>query len=146
MVAASNVLVQAIVIDGLGRTLASLLTVIENPSVFLFVSVAALIVLGFVLEGFPAILIAAPIFLPIVVKMGIDPLQFGILLIMATGIGVMMPPVGIGFYIACAIGEAPINATMRPAFFYNIFLFLGLVIVILFPEITLWLPRQFGLR
>ena len=146
MVAASNVLVQAIVIDGLGRTLASLLTVVSNPTVFLFVAVAALIVLGFVLEGFPAILIAAPIFLPIVTKLGIDPLQFGILLIMATGIGVMMPPVGIGFYIACAIGEAPINATMRPSIFYNVFLFLGLVIVILFPEITLWLPRQFGLR
>jgi TRAP-type C4-dicarboxylate transport system permease large subunit len=58
----------------------------------------------------------------------------------------MLPPVGIGFYIACAIGEAPVNATMRPSFFYNIFLFLGLVIVILYPEITLWLPRQFGMR
>ena len=79
-------------------------------------------------------------------ELGIDPLQFGILLIMATGIGVMLPPVGIGFYIACAIGEAPVNATMRPSFFYNIFLLLGLVIVILFPEITLWLPRQFGMR
>ena len=146
MVSASNVLVQAIVIDGLGRTLAGYFTMISNPSTFLFVSVAALIVLGFVLEGFPAILIAAPIFLPVVAKLGIDPLQFGILLIMATGIGVMMPPVGIGFYIACAIGEAPINATMRPSFFYNIFLFLGLIIVVLFPEITLWLPRQFGMR
>jgi len=146
MVSTSNVLVQAIVIDGLGRTLAGLFTAISNPTTFLFLSVAALIVLGFVLEGFPAILIAAPIFLPVVTRLGIDPLQFGILLIMATGIGVMMPPVGIGFYIACAIGEAPVNATMRPSFFYNIFLFLGLVIIILYPEITLWLPRQFGMR
>ena len=146
MVAASNVLVQAIVIDGLGRTLAGLFIGIDNATTFLFLSVAALIVLGFVLEGFPAILIAAPIFLPVVMRLGIDPLQFGILLIMATGIGVMMPPVGIGFYIACAVGGAPINATMRPSFYYNLFLFLGLVIVIVFPEITLWLPRQFGLR
>jgi C4-dicarboxylate transporter, DctM subunit len=146
MVSTSNVLVQAIVVDGLGRTLASLFTAIDSPVAFLFLSVGALIVLGFVLEGFPAILIAAPIFLPVVARLGIDPLQFGILLIMATGIGVMMPPVGIGYYIACAIGEAPVNATMRPSFFYNVFLFLGLVIVILFPEITLWLPRQFGMR
>jgi tripartite ATP-independent transporter DctM subunit len=146
MVSTSNVLVQAIVIDGLGRTLANLFTAISQPTTFLFVSVAALIVLGFVLEGFPAILIAAPIFLPVATRLGVDPLQFGILLIMATGIGVMMPPVGIGYYISCAIGEAPINATMRPSFFYNIFLFLGLVVVILFPEITLWLPHQFGLR
>jgi tripartite ATP-independent transporter DctM subunit len=146
MVSTSNVLVQAIVIDGLGRTLAALFTAINSPIAFLFLSVAALIVLGFVLEGFPAILIAAPIFLPVVARLGIDPLQFGILLIMATGIGVMMPPVGIGYYIACAIGEAPVNATMKPSFFYNVFLFLGLVVIILFPEITLWLPRQFGMR
>jgi TRAP-type C4-dicarboxylate transport system permease large subunit len=65
---------------------------------------------------------------------------------MAVGIGVMMPPVGLGFYITCAVAEAPVNSTMRPSFIYNIFLLLGLVFVILFPQITLWLPHQFGLQ
>ena len=145
MVSMSNLLVQAIVIDGLGRTLATYFTAIKDPTLFLFLSVTILIVLGFVLEGFPAILIAAPIFLPVAERLGINTLQFGILLIMATGIGVMMPPVGIGFYISCAVGGAPVNETIRPSLFYNLFLFLGLAIVILFPEITLWLPRQFGM-
>ena len=72
---------------------------------------AALIVIGFLLEGFPAILIAAPSFLPAAIAIGIDPLQFGILLIMATGIGVMMPPAGIGFYIAC---PSPKPRSIRP--------------------------------
>jgi tripartite ATP-independent transporter DctM subunit len=146
MVSTSNLLVQAIVVDGLGRTLGGAFAAIDSATMFLFLSVAALIVLGFVLEGFPAILIAAPIFLPVASKLGVDPLQFGILLIMATGIGVMMPPVGIGYYISCAVGEAPVNATIRPSLFYNVFLILGLAIVILFPQITLWLPHQFGLR
>jgi C4-dicarboxylate transporter, DctM subunit len=146
MVSTSNLLVQAIVVDGLGRTLGGAFAAVDNATAFLFLSVAALIVLGFVLEGFPAILIAAPIFLPVATKLGVDPLQFGILLIMATGIGVMMPPVGIGFYISCAVGEAPVNATIKPSLFYNVFLILGLAIVILFPQITLWLPHQFGLR
>jgi TRAP-type C4-dicarboxylate transport system permease large subunit len=146
MVSTSNLLVQAIVVDGLGRTLGGAFAAIDSATMFLFLSVAALIVLGFVLEGFPAILIAAPIFIPVASKLGVDPLQFGILLIMATGIGVMMPPVGIGYYISCAIGEAPVNATIRPSLFYNVFLILGLAIVILFPQITLWLPHQFGLR
>jgi TRAP-type C4-dicarboxylate transport system permease large subunit len=106
----------------------------------------ALIVLGFVLEGFPAILVTAPILLPISERVGVDSLQFGILLIMAIGIGIMMPPVGLGFYITCAVGEAPINASMKPSWIYNIFLILGLVVVILFPEITLWLPRQFNMH
>ena len=58
----------------------------------------------------------------------------------------MMPPVGLGFYITCAVGESPVNATMWPSWIYNIFLILGLVVVILFPEITLWLPRYFGMH
>lgn len=146
MIATSNVLVQGIVIDGLGRQLAGAFSAFNSPVLFLFVSVTALVVIGFVLEGFPAILVAAPILLPIAERIGVDPLQFGILLIMAVGIGVMMPPVGLGFYITCAVGESPVNATMRPSFIYNIFLLLGLVFVILFPEITVWLPHRFGLH
>jgi tripartite ATP-independent transporter DctM subunit len=146
MVGMANLLVQAIVIDGLGATLANTFATAGHPTVFLFLSVAALIVIGFVLEGFPAILIAAPILLPLAQKLGVDPLQFGILIIMATGIGVMMPPVGIGFYIACTIGEAPVNKAMRASYYYNIFLILGVIVVILFPQITTWLPTVFGMR
>ncbi|MBB3458705.1 tripartite ATP-independent transporter DctM subunit [Rhizobium sp. BK313] len=146
MVAMANLMVQAIVVDGLGATMVSLFSKAVNPTIFLFVSVAALIVIGFVLEGFPAILISAPILLPLAVKLGVDPLQFGILIIMATGIGVMMPPIGIGFYIACTVGEAPINATMRSSMYYNAFLLMGVVVVILFPQITTWLPSLFGMH
>jgi C4-dicarboxylate transporter DctM subunit len=143
MVAASNVLSQAIVIDGLGRTLARSFGSLQSPMAFLFLSMAAMVVIGFVLEGFPAILISAPILLPVAEKMGIDPLQYGIILTMAVGIGVFMPPVGIGYYVACAIGDAPPNATMRPSLVYNVSLVLGLVVVILFPAITLTVPHFF---
>jgi C4-dicarboxylate transporter DctM subunit len=146
MVATANLLSQAIVIDGLAPLLAGFFTGMKSQTEFLFVSVAALIVIGFVLEGFPAILIAAPILLPIAQRMGVDPLQYGILLTMAVGIGVFMPPVGIGYYIACAIGEAPVNATMKPSAVYNVFLLAGLAIVLLFPAITLTLPHHFGLH
>ena len=146
MIATANLLVQGIVVDGIGRLLATALGNFRNPTIFLLLSMGALIVLGFVLEGFPAILVTAPILLPISERVGVDSLQFGILLIMAIGIGIMMPPVGLGFYITCAVGEAPINASMKPSWIYNIFLILGLVVVILFPEITLWLPRQFNMH
>ena len=143
MVAASNVLSQAIVIDGLGRTLAREFGSLQSPMLFLFLSMAAMVVIGFVLEGFPAILISAPILLPVAEKMGIDPLQYGIILTMAVGIGVFMPPVGIGYYVACAVGDAPPNATMRPSLAYNVSLVLGLIVVILFPVITLAVPHYF---
>lgn len=146
MVATANLLSQAIVIDGLGRTLASTFGHLQNREAFLFLSMAAMIVIGFVLEGFPAILISAPILLPVAERIGVNPLQYGILLIMAIGIGVFMPPIGIGYYVACTIGEAPPNITMRPSAMYNVFLILGLAIAIAFPPITLFLPGLFGLH
>jgi len=146
MVGAANLLSQAILIDGIGRALAASFAALNDPTAFLFLSMAALVVIGFVLEGFPAILIAAPILLPVAERMGIDPLQYGILLVMAIGIGVFMPPIGIGFYVACAIGEAPAAATMRPSLIYTAFLLLGLVVAIVFPSVTLGLPHLFEMR
>lgn len=145
MLATANLLSQTIVIDGLGAKLGTLLGALTDPRAFLFVSMAAIIVLGFVLEGFPAILITAPLLLPIAQRHGIDPLYYGILLTMAVGIGVFMPPIGIGYYIACAVGEASPHETIRPSLIYNIFLIIGLIICILYPGIILTLPRMLGL-
>ena len=105
-----------------------------------------MIIVGFILEGIPAILIAAPILLPIATRVGVDPLQYGIVLTMAVGIGVFLPPIGIGYYIACAIGGAPVNATMRPSLIYSAFLVAGLAIVVLFPGITTSVPHAFGMH
>ncbi len=146
MVAASNLVSQAIVIDGMGRTLARTFATLHSPTEFLLVTVVVMIVVGFILEGIPAILIAAPILLPIATRVGVDPLQYGIVLTMAVGIGVFLPPIGIGYYIACAIGEAPVNATMRPSLIYSGFLILGLVIVVLFPRITTLVPEFFSMH
>jgi C4-dicarboxylate transporter, DctM subunit len=144
MMSAANLLSQAIVIDGLGAKLGALLEGVNNPTLFLFVSLAAIVVLGFVLEGFPAILITAPLMLPIAQRHGVDPLHYGILLTMAVGIGVFMPPVGIGYYIACAIGEAPPHDALKPTLFYNFFLIIGLILCIVFPGVILGLPRLLG--
>jgi C4-dicarboxylate transporter DctM subunit len=146
MIAASNLLAQAIVTDGLGRTLAAAFGALESPLLFLFVTMLTMIVIGFVLEGLPAILIAAPILLPVAIRFGIEPLQYGMVLAISMGIGVFMPPVGIGYYVACAIGDAPVNATMRPSIVYMLFIVLGLLLVILLPQLTVWLPHRFGMN
>src|SRR3984893_2919854 len=145
MIAASNLLSQAIVTDGRGRTLAGTFGALKSPLLFLFVTMFVMIVIGFVLEGLPAILIAAPILLPVAIRFGIEPLQYGMVLCVAMGIGVFMPPVGIGYYVACAIGDAPVNATMRPALIYSMFIALGLIVVILFPQLTVWLSHHFSM-
>jgi len=103
-------------------------------------------VIGLVLEGLPAILIAAPILLPVAIRFGIEPLQFGMVLAIGMGIGVFMPPIGIGYYVACAIGQAPVNETMKPSMLYTLFLIIGLIVVIVFPQLTVWLPNRFGMH
>jgi tripartite ATP-independent transporter DctM subunit len=144
MMSAANLLSQAIVIDGVGAKLGAALAGITDVRMFLFVSMAMIVVLGFVLEGFPAILITAPLLLPIATQHGVDPLHYGILLTMAVGIGVFMPPVGIGYYIACAVGEASPHDAVKPSLFYNALLLAGLTVAILWPDIILALPRLFG--
>jgi C4-dicarboxylate transporter DctM subunit len=144
LMSTANLISQTIVIGGVGGKLTSLLAGFTNVHVFLFVSMAMIIVLGFVLEGFPAILITAPLLLPIAEQHGVNSLHYGILLTMAVGIGVFMPPVGIGYYIACAVGEAPPQDTLRPSLFYNLLLVIGLVIVIVWPDMVLFLPRILG--
>ena len=146
MVCVANVLAQAVVLDGLGAAIGSSFGAFHSRTAFLFLSVVALMLIGIVLEGFPAILVAAPLFLPTAQQLGVDPLQFGILLVMATGIGVMMPPAGIGFHIACTVSDAPMAPAMRASLFYNVFLLLGLALVIVFPPLTLFLPHAFGLH
>jgi C4-dicarboxylate transporter DctM subunit len=145
MMATANLLSQAILMDQLGAKLGVVLAAITSPTLFLFISLAIVIVLGFVLEGFPAILIAAPLLLPIATRHGVDPLHYGILLTMAVGIGVFMPPFGIGYYIACAVGDAPPHQAIKASLFYNVFLVIGLVAAILYPSLILGLPRWLGL-
>jgi len=146
MIAGSNLLSQAIVTDGLGRTLATTFGALKSPLLFMFVSMLGMIVIGLVLEGLPAILIAAPILLPVAIRFGIEPLQFGMVLAIGMGIGVFMPPIGIGYYVACAIGQAPVNETMKPSMLYTLFLIIGLIVVIVFPQLTVWLPNRFGMH
>jgi C4-dicarboxylate transporter DctM subunit len=146
MVGTANLLTQSIVLDGLARHLAAVSTTFQSQTEFLFLSVLALIIIGFVLEGLPAILIAGPILIPVAEKLHIDTLQYGILLVMAIGIGVFMPPIGIGYYMACTLGDAPAGPTMRPSLVYNVFLIVGLIAAILLPQVTLWLPHTFGLH
>jgi tripartite ATP-independent transporter DctM subunit len=146
MVAGANVLAQGVMVDGLGVAIGTALDATANRAVFLLLAMVSLIVIGLLLEGLPAILIAAPIFLPAATVIGVDPLQFGILLIMSTGVGVMMPPAGIGFYVACTVSDAPIEPAMRASVTYNAFLLLGLAVVTALPQLTLWLPHAIGLH
>jgi tripartite ATP-independent transporter DctM subunit len=111
---------------------------------FLVLSIAVLIVMGSVLEGAAALIIFGPLLLPVAVKLGINPLHFGVVLVIAMGIGLFAPPLGLGLYGACLIGGVPIEQTVKPIMGYLGLLLVCLLVIAFVPSISTALPHAFG--
>jgi tripartite ATP-independent transporter DctM subunit len=111
---------------------------------FMLLSILVLIVMGSVLEGAAALIIFGPLLLPVAVKLGIDPLHFGVVLVIAMGIGLFAPPLGLGLYGACLIGKVPIEQTVKPIMGYLGLLLACLLVIAFVPAISTTLPRVFG--
>ncbi|THD57660.1 MAG: TRAP transporter large permease subunit [Bradyrhizobium sp.] len=111
---------------------------------FMLLSIAVLIVMGSVLEGAAALIIFGPLLLPVAVRLGIDPLHFGVVLVIAMGIGLFAPPLGLGLYGACLIGNVPIEQTVKPILGYLGLLLVCLLVIAFVPGISTALPRAFG--
>ena len=115
-----------------------------GASPFLILSIAILIVMGSILEGAAALIIFAPLLLPVAAQVGINGLHFGVVLVIAMGIGLFAPPLGLGLYGACLIGGVPIEATVKPMLGYLGLLLLCLMVIAFVPGLTLWLPHRLG--
>jgi tripartite ATP-independent transporter DctM subunit len=111
---------------------------------FMLLSIAVLIVMGSVLEGAAALIIFGPLLLPVAVKLGINPLHFGVVLVISMGLGLFAPPLGLGLYGACLIGNVPIEQTVKPILGYLGLLLLCLLVIAFVPAISTALPRAFG--
>lgn len=111
---------------------------------FMLLSIVVLIVMGSVLEGAAALIIFGPLLLPVAVKLGIDPLHFGVVLVISMGLGLFAPPLGLGLYGACLIGNVPIEQTIKPIMGYLGLLLLCLLVIAFVPSISTMLPRAFG--
>ncbi len=116
----------------------------ESTALFMVSSIIGLVVLGSLLEGLPALLILAPLLLPMAPGLGISQLHYGIVLLIAMGIGAFLPPLGVGFYIACAVARAPMDRSSRIMVPYVAVLLLGLLLVAFIPWLTLVFPQLLG--
>ena len=101
-----------------------------------------LLVLGTFMDMAPLILITTPIFLPIATAVGMDPVQFGTMLMLALGIGLLTPPVGSVLFVGCAAQGIRMGEALRTIWPFYLALFVALMLVTFVPELTLWLPRQ----
>jgi tripartite ATP-independent transporter DctM subunit len=144
IIANATVLSQALTINQIPQHIASALGSVGGKTLFMVLSVITLVLLGMLLEGLPAIVVFAPLLLPVATTLHINSLQYGIVLLIAMGIGSFAPPIGAGLYVAAAIGETSITKVMRPAWFYTAILLVGILIIAVVPSITTALPSAFG--
>ena len=124
-------------------TIALMQAVSDNPIVVLLLINVILLVLGTFMDMAPMIIICTPIFLPVIKAFGIDPVHFGVILILNAGIGLNTPPVGSVLFVGCAVGKITIGEAMK-----TIWPFLGasvfvLLLVTYIPGLSLWLPALF---
>ncbi|GAA4273711.1 TRAP transporter large permease [Aquimarina gracilis] len=123
---------------------AALLAVSDNPIIILIIINLILLFVGIFMDMTPAVLIFTPIFLPIVTDIGIDPIHFGIIMIMNLCIGLCTPPVGSVLFVGCGVANLSIQKVIRPLLPLFIVMIVVLVVVTYVPELSLWVPKWFG--
>ena len=127
------------------RVTAVLLTLSSDKNVILLLINVLLLVLGCLLDMAPSILICTPILLPVVVKFGVDPVHFGMIMLLNLGIGLCHPPVGAILFVGCAVGRVTIEQVVREIWPFYAVMFIVLMLVTYSPSISLWLPRLLSL-
>src|SRR5438445_2361280 len=125
-----------------GKITAFFLTISSDKNVILFLINILLLVLGCLVDMAPSILICTPILLPVMMNFGVDPVHFGMIMMLNLGIGLFHPPVGAVLFVGCAVGGVTIEEVMRSIWPFYAVMFLVLMFVTYVPEISLWLPRH----
>lgn len=127
------------------KVTAFFLTLSHDKYVILMLINVLLLILGCFLDMAPSILIATPILLPVMVSFGVDPVHFGIIMLLNLGIGLCHPPVGSIIFVGCAVGKVSMEQVVRKIWPFYLCMFGVLMLVTYLPGLSLWLPRQLHL-
>jgi tripartite ATP-independent transporter DctM subunit len=122
------------------KVTAFFLTIANDKYTFLFLVNILLLVLGTFMDLAPMLLICTPIFLPVIATFGIDPVHFGMIMILNLGIGLLTPPVGPTLVVGCAIGKVTMEAVSKSIMIFYIPMLIVLLLVTYIPALSLWLP------
>ncbi len=122
------------------KVTALFLSVSDNKYVFLFLVNILLLVLGTFMDLAPLLLICTPIFLPVIAKFGIDPVHFGMIMILNLGIGLITPPVGATLFVGCAVGKVTMEEVVKELWPFYLAMLCALALVTYIPALSLWIP------
>lgn len=148
IVAAASSLSYALTIERIPEQLSSGLIALGHaygPLSFVIVSVLVMAGFGMVLEGAPALILFGPLLTPIAIKLGVNPLQFGIVMVISMGMGFFAPPIGVGLFATVAMTGTRMASVVRPMMKYLAVLIVALLVLIVVPAFSLWLPRFMGM-
>ncbi|WP_204115258.1 TRAP transporter large permease [Shimia biformata] len=126
------------------KTVALLTGLTENPILILLMINAVLLLLGMIMDMAALILICTPIFLPVMYALGVDPVQFGMILLVNLGLGLCTPPVGACLFVGCAVGRLPMEKALRTIWPFYLAIFVALMMITFIPAISLTLPSLLG--
>ena len=123
----------------------ALLGLSDNPLLILLTINLILLVVGTFMDMTPAVLVFTPIFLPVAISLGLDPLHFGVVLIANLCIGLCTPPVGTVLFLGCSVGQSNVMAVSRALIPFYVAMVATLLLITYVPGLSLWLPRLLGL-
>jgi tripartite ATP-independent transporter DctM subunit len=118
-------------------------SVSDNPIVILLLINVVLLILGTFMDMSPLIVITTPIFLPVATAFGVDPVHFGVIMVLNLGIGLCTPPVGAVLFVGCAVGRIGVGQVIRTIWPFYLAAFATLMLVTYIPALSLWLPALF---
>ena len=146
VLATANIFSFVLTFEGLPLAMADMITAYAfNWIMFILFVHILFFVLGMVMDCLPPILILMPILVPVATALGIDPVHFGIIVAANVGLGMVSPPVGICLFVACGIADTRIELVVRPLLPFLLILVISLMVITFVPQISLFLPRLFGL-
>ncbi len=144
-VSAATIFSWALTLEGVTIAIANMVASL-GAAAFLPMVIVITVMMGALLESFVTIVILAPLLLPVAMQLGINPLQYGIIMTESFGIGCILPPIGIALYVACAICGAQVERASKPLLWYLLVMLAGLMLVVWVPWITTVLPTLFNVK
>ncbi|MRX73194.1 TRAP transporter large permease subunit [Bacillus lacus] len=146
LVGASAILSTVMAFTGIPEAITNgMVNLSDNPIIILLLMNVIILIIGTFMDITPAVLIFTPIFLPIAVSFGMDPVHFGIMLVFNLCIGNITPPVGSSLFVGCSIAKLEVEKVIKPLLPFYGAIFIVLLLITYIPQLSLWLPGLFGL-
>jgi tripartite ATP-independent transporter DctM subunit len=145
LIATSMAMSWVMAYENIPQSVASGLIALSDSKIVIFLLInLILLFVGTFMDMTPAVLIFTPIFLPVATQLGVDPIHFGIIMVVNLSIGLCTPPVGSVLFVGCSVADLPITKVIKPLIPFFIAMIITLLIITYIPDLSLFIPKYFG--